>query len=116
MVGLGGGGLESAAACYVVEVPGPTVAVPGPGSEVPGPGATAAAPEPPAEVPGPTAASLESDPTVLGAAGTKIDFDSGEGLIDGFRRRWRDTPAGMACRVEPIRAKASACSLSFHGT
>ena len=41
---------------------------------------------------------------------------SGEGLMDGLRRRWRDTPAGMACRVEPIRAKASACSLSFHGT
>ena len=60
--GLGGEELESATACCVVAVPGPTAAVPGPtaavpgpGSEVPGPGATATAPKPPAEVPEPTA-------------------------------------------------------------
>ena len=63
VVGLGGGGLESAAACCVVEVPEPT-----------------------AEVPEPTAAAFESDPTVSGAAGTKKDSDSGEGLSDGLRR------------------------------
>src|SRR3954469_18444850 len=54
--GLGGGGLESATACWIVEVPGPigaalgpssgvfglVAAVPGPGSEVPGPTSTAA--------------------------------------------------------------------------
>ena len=88
--------MESAAACYVVEVPEPTVVVPGPGSEVlglgatavvPGPGATAAVPEPPAEVPELTAAAFESDPTVSGAAGTNIEFDSSEGLMDGLRRR-----------------------------
>ena len=32
--GLGGGRLESAAACWIDEVPGPTGAVPGPSSEV----------------------------------------------------------------------------------
>ena len=36
VAGLGGGGLESAAVCWIDEVPGPTGAVPGPGSEVPG--------------------------------------------------------------------------------
>ena len=42
--GLGGEELESATACCVVAVPGPTAAVPGPGSEVPEPGATTAVP------------------------------------------------------------------------
>src|SRR3954470_17468826 len=35
--GLGGGGLESAAACWIYEVPGPTDAVPGPTDAVLGP-------------------------------------------------------------------------------
>ena len=105
--GLGGGGLESATACCVIEVTGPTTVVPGAGCEVPGPVATAAVPGPPAKVPGPTAEILEANPTVSGAADTKIESDSSEGLMDGLRRRRRDTPAGMACRVELIRAKAS---------
>ena len=53
VAGLGGGGLGSAAACWVGEVPGPTGAVPGPSSEVfgltiafPGPTATAVLLEP----------------------------------------------------------------------
>ena len=53
--GLGGEELESATACCVVAVPGPTAVVPGPGSEVPEPGATTAVPEPPVEVPEPPA-------------------------------------------------------------
>ena len=53
--GLGGEELESATACCVVAVPGPTAAVPGPGSEVPEPGATTAVPGPPVEVPEPPA-------------------------------------------------------------
>nr|XP_020166361.1 translation initiation factor IF-2-like [Aegilops tauschii subsp. strangulata] len=115
-VGLGGSGLEMDAACCIVEVLGPTVAAPGPSSEVPGLGATVAVPEPPGEVPGPAAAAPrpgsevpgpgatvavreppvevsgpaaatpELDPTVLVAAGMKMDSDSGEGLIDGLRR------------------------------
>ena len=79
-VGLGGGGLESAAACYVDEVPGSTAAVPGSG-------ATATAPEPPAEVPVPAVGALKSNPTASGGAGTKMESDSGEGLIDGLKRR-----------------------------
>ena len=100
--GLGGGGLESAAACWIDEVPGPTGAVPGPGSEVPGLASTVA--------------FLESDPTSLGGAGTKIESDSGDGLIEGLRRRRRETQDDIAWRVEPIHAKASAWSLSFLGT
>src|SRR4051812_21954554 len=79
---LGGGGLESAAACWVDEVPGPTdavpgsssgvfglvVAVPGPGSEVPGPASTAALLEPSARVFVPSAGALESDPASSGGA------------------------------------------------
>ena len=91
--GLGGEMLESAAACCVGVVPGPTTAVP----------------EPPAWFP-------KSDPTALGSGDTKMESDSGDGLIDGLRRRWRETPAGMACRVDPTRARASACMLSAHGT
>ena len=89
VAGLGGGGLGSAAACWVDEVPGPTgavlglssgvfrltVAVPGPGSEVPGLVSTVAFLRSPA-------GALESDPTISGGAGTKMEFDSGEGLID----------------------------------
>ena len=33
--GLGGEELESATACFVIAVPGPTIAVPGSGSKVP---------------------------------------------------------------------------------
>ena len=80
VAGLGGGRLGSAAACWVDEVPGPssevprlTVAVPGPGSEVPGPASTVC--------------FLESGPASSGGAGTKIESDSGDGLIDGLRRR-----------------------------
>ena len=98
--GLGGGELESATASCAAAVPGPTAAVPGPGSEVP---------EPPAGF-------LQSDPAAWGAGGTKIESDSGDGLIDCLRRRWRETPVGIACRVEPIRARASAWSLSARGT
>ena len=114
--GLGGGGLESATASCVAVVPGTTAAVPGPGSEVPEPGATTAVPGPLVEVPEPPAGFLQSDPAASGAGGTKIESDSGDGLMDGLRRRWRETPVGIAYRVEPIRARASACSLSVRGT
>ena len=115
VAGLGGSGLGSAAACWVDEVPGPTGAVPGPSSEVPrltvavpGPGSkvprlTVAVPGPGSEVPGPaltaiflepsvrilvpSGGALESEPTSSGGAGTKMESDSGEGLIDGLRRR-----------------------------
>ena len=98
--GLGGVELESATASCVVAVPGPTAAVPGPGSEVLVP----------------PAGFLEPDPAVSGAGGTKMESDSGDGLMDGLRRRWSETPVGMACWVEPIRARASAWSLSALGT
>ena len=107
--GLGGGGLAAASACCVEEVPGQT-------AEVPGPGAAVAVPGPPVEIPVPASGALKSDPTALGRAGTKMESESGDGLTDGFRRRRKATPAGIACRVEPIRANASACSLSFLGT
>ena len=107
--GLGGVELESATASCVA-------AVPGPGSEVPEPGATTAVPGPLVEVPEPPAGFLQSDPAASGASGTKIESDFGDGLIDGLRRRWRETPVGIACRVEPIRARASAWSLSARGT
>ena len=101
VAGLGGGGLGSAAACWVDEVPEPTgaipgpssevprltVAVPGPGSEVPGPALTAVFLEPSVRILVPSAGALESDPTSSGGAGTKMESDSGEGLIDGLRRR-----------------------------
>ena len=116
MRGLGGGELESATASCATAVPGPTAAVPGPGSEVPEPGATTAVPGPVVEVPVPPAGFLQSNPGASGAGGTKIESDSGDGLMDGLRRRWRETPVGMACRVEPIRARASAWSLSALGT
>ena len=94
VAGLGGGGLGSAAACWIGEVPGPssgvfglTVAVPGPGSEVPGPASTALFLEPSVRILVPSAGALESDPTSSGGAGTKMESDSGEGLIDGLRRR-----------------------------
>ena len=107
--GLGGGELESATASCVA-------AVPGPGSEVPELGATTAVPGPLDEVPEPPAGFLQSDPAASVAGGTKIESDSGDGLMDGLRRRWRETPVGIACRVEPIRARASAWSLSARGT
>ena len=114
--GLGGGELESATASCVAAVPGPTAAVPGPGSEVPEPGATTAVPGLLVEVLEPPAGFLQSDPAASGVGGTKIESNSGDGLIDGLRRRWRETPVGIACRVEPIRARASAWSLSARGT
>ena len=121
--GLGGEELESATACCVVAVPGPTTAVPGPttvvpgtGSEVPEPGATTAVSEPPVKVAELPAGFPKSDPTASGSGGTKMESDSRDGLTDGLRRRWRETPVGIACRVEPIRARASACSLSARGT
>ena len=113
--GLGGEELESATACCVDVVPGPTTIVPEPGSEVPGPGATMAVPGPPVEVPEPPAGFPKSDPTASGSGGTKMESDSGDGLTDGLRRRWRETPVGIAYRVEPIHARASACSLSARG-
>ena len=114
--GLGGEELDSATACCVVVVPGPTAAVPGPGSEDPEPGATMAVPGPLVEVLEPPAGFPQLDPTASGAGGTKIESDSGDGLTDGLRRHWRETPVGTACRVEPIHARASACSLSARGT
>ena len=92
--GLGGGGLESTAACWADEVPRPTGAVLGPSSGifesvtvVPGPSLTVAALESPAKVPVLTAGALESDPPSSGGVGTKMESDSGEGLTDGLRRR-----------------------------
>ena len=89
--GLGGGGLESTTACWINEVPGPTGAalgpssgvfgpaatVPGPGFAVPGPASTVAALEPSAKIPVLSAGALESDPTSLGGADTKMESDSG---------------------------------------
>ena len=69
--GLGGEELESATACCVVAVHGPTATVPGPGSEVPEPGATTAVPGPPVEVPEPPPWFPKSDPTASGAGGTR---------------------------------------------
>ena len=100
--GSGGVELESATASCVVAVPGPTAAVPETGSEVPGPGATTAVPGLVVEVLVPPAGFLQSDPTVSGAGSTKMESDSGDGLMDGLRRRWRETPVGIACWVEPI--------------
>ena len=114
--GLGGEELESATACYVDVVHGPAAVAPRPSSEVPGPGATMAVTGTPVEVPEPPAWFPKPDPTASGLGGTKMESDSVDGLTDGLRRRWRETPVGIACRVEPIRARASACSLSFHGT
>ena len=108
--------MESATASCVVAVPEPIAAVPGPGSEVPGPGATVAVPESPAEDPWPAGAAPESDSTIPGAAGMKMDSDFGEGLIDGLQRYWRETPAGISWRVEPIHGRASACSLLARDT
>src|SRR4051812_42381119 len=99
--GLGVEMLDSAAAWCVGAVPEPTTALPEPGSEVPGSGATTEIPEPPTEVPGPTievpgppAWFFEPDPAASGLGGTKMDSDSGDGLIDGFRRCCRETPVG----------------------
>ena len=114
--GLGGGGLELTTASCAAAVPGPTAAVPGPGSEVLEPGATMVVPGPLVEVPEPPAGFLQSGPAASGAGSTKIESDSGDGLIDGLRRHWRETPVGIAYRVEPIRARASASSLSARGT
>ena len=118
MTRVGGLGVElgSATASCVVAVPGPTAAVPGPGSEVPEPGATTAVPGSLVEVLEPPAGFLQSDPAASGTGGTKIESNSGDGLMDGLRRRWRETPIGIAYRVEPIRARASASSLSALGT
>ena len=80
VAGLGGGGLESVAACWIDGVPRSTGAVPGPGSEVLGLASTVI-------FLGPSAGALESDPTSSGGAGTKMESDSGEELIDGLRRR-----------------------------
>ena len=110
VAGPGGGGLESAAACCVDEVPGRVGPVPGPGSEVSGPssevsgptavvpelGATAMIPVPTTGILVPSAGALESDPATSGGAGTKIESDSSDGLTDGLRRRWRATPDGIA--------------------
>ena len=94
VVGLGGGVLESTAACWVDEVPRPTGTVLGLSSgifesatAVPGLGLTVVALESSAKIPVPTAGALESDPTSSGGAGTKMESDSGEGLTDGLRRR-----------------------------
>ena len=94
--GLGGGGLESAAACWFDEVPGLTGTVPGPISGVFD--LAAAVPGPGSEVPGPasTVCFLKLDPSSSGGAGTKIESDSGDGLIEGLRRRRRATPDGIA--------------------
>ena len=87
VAGLGGGGLESVAACWIDEVPGPTGAVPGPTGVVPRPGGAVPGLASTVIFLGPSAGALESDPTTSGGAGTKMESDSGEGLIDGLRRR-----------------------------
>ena len=94
VAGMGGGGLGSTAACWVDKVPGTssevfrlTVAVPEPGSEVPGPALTAIFLEPSVRILVPSAGALESGLTSSGGAHTKMESDSGEGLIDGLRRR-----------------------------
>ena len=81
MTRVGGLGveLESATASCVV-------AVPGPGSEVPGPGVTTAVPGPVVEVPVPPAGFLQSDLAESGTGGTKIESDSGDGLMDEIGR------------------------------
>ena len=88
--------LESAAACCVGVVSGPTTVVPELGEAVLGSGVTTEVPEPPADVPGPTievpgspAWFFEPDPAVSGSGGTKMESDSEDGLIDGLRRRCR---------------------------
>ena len=43
-------------------------------------------------------------------AGMKIDSDSGEGLIDGFRRCSSEMPDGIACRDDPSFDRMSAAS------
>ena len=60
--------------------------------------------------------ATDSDAEPAVPAGTKMDSDSGDGLIEGFNNHSRETPAGMACRVEPILASVSAASLSARGT
>ena len=50
-----------------------------------------------------------------GAAGKKMDYESGDGLMEGLRRCWRETPGGIACLVEPTLANASAASLFARG-
>ena len=113
---LGGAELEPAAPYCVVEVPGPAAAVLGLDAGAPGLVVGAAVPDPPEEVPGPTAEVPEPDLAAPGSAGMKMDSDFGEGLIEGLRGHWRDTPAGMACQVEPMRARASAALLLARGT
>src|SRR3954469_10590921 len=120
--GLEVGGLESATARWIAEVPGPSSEVPGPSPEVPGPSPEVPGPSltvPPLEssswVLVPSAWALEPDLTSSRGVGTKIESESGEGLIDGLRRRWRATPEGIAWREEPTRAKVSAWLLSFLG-
>ena len=97
--GLGDEVLESAAGCNACAVPGPAAAVPEPVVAVPEP--VAEVPEPAAEVPelaaevaGPATGVLgsptwffEPDPAASGLGGTKMESDSGDGLIDGLRRR-----------------------------
>ena len=117
MIGTGGPGgeeleSESVTACCVDAVPGPVAVAPGPSSEFPGLGATMGVPGLPVGVPVPPAWFPKSDPTASESGGTKMESDSGHGL----RRRWRETPAGIACRVDPTRARASACMLSARGT
>lgn len=51
-----------------------------------------------------------------GSTGTKIDTNSGDGMMDGLYSCSRETSAGIACLVEPILAKVSAASLSALGT
>ena len=85
--GLGGEELESATACCVDAVPGLAAVAPGPSSEVPEPASTAIFLEPSVRILVPSAGALESDPASSGGAGTKMESDSGEGLIDGLRRR-----------------------------
>ena len=114
--GLGGEELESATACCVDAVLGPAAVAPGPSFEVPEPDATTAVPGLPVEVPEPPAGFAKSDPTASASGGTKMESDSGDGLTDVLRRRWRETPVGIACRVEPICARASAFSLPARGT
>ena len=96
--------------------PGAPAGSTGLGAGAAAPGPLGEVPELAAEVPALTAKVPEPDPAAPGAVGTKMESDSGEGLMDGLRRHSRETPYGIACRLEPMRVRASTASLYARGT
>ena len=52
----------------------------------------------------------------IGNAGMNIESDSGEGVMDGFRRCSKAMSAGIACRDEPSLDSVSAALFSARGT